>query len=53
LDSFQDDLSYCLHPLIGFDCIEVEHGGRLTAMGGMGPLVIVESDPASDSGLGL
>jgi hypothetical protein len=53
LDSLRDDLSYCLHLLIGFDCIEVDHGGRLTAMGGMGPLVVVEGDPASDASPGL
>jgi hypothetical protein len=48
LDSFRAELSYCLHLLIGLGCLEVDHGGRLTAMGGMGPLVVVEGDPASD-----
>jgi hypothetical protein len=33
--------------------IEVDHGGRLTAMGGMGPLVVVKSDPSPDASLGL
>ena len=27
------DLSYCLHLLIGVDGVEVDHGGRLSAMG--------------------
>jgi hypothetical protein len=43
----------CLHLLIGFDYGEVDHGGRLTAMGGVWPLVIVEGDPATDACLGL
>jgi hypothetical protein len=42
LDRFPDSLSYGLHLLIGFNCIEVNHGGRLVAMGGVGPLVVVE-----------
>jgi hypothetical protein len=46
LDSFPDDLSYCLHLLVGFDVVEVDHGGRLTDRGGVGPLVVVEGDPA-------
>jgi putative addiction module killer protein len=40
LDSFRDDLSYFLPLLVGFDLVEVDHGGRLSAMGGMGPLVV-------------
>jgi hypothetical protein len=42
-----------MHLLIDLDCIEVNHGGRLTAMGGMGPLVVVEGDKASDTCSGL
>jgi len=53
LDRFPGDLSYCLHLLIGLGCVKVDHGGRLTAMGGMGPLVIVKGDPASDASLCL
>ena len=53
LDSFRDDLGYCLRLLIGFNAVEVDHGGRLTAMGGVGPQVVVEGDPASDTGVGL
>jgi hypothetical protein len=41
LDSFRDDLSYSLPLLVGFDLVEVDHGGRLSAMGGVGPLVVV------------
>jgi len=53
LDRFRGDLSDVLHLLIGLGCVEVDHGGRLTAMGGMGPLVAVEGDPASDASPGL
>jgi len=53
LDRFPADLSYCLHLLIGLGCVEVDHGGRLTAMGGVGPLVVVKGDPASDASSGL
>jgi hypothetical protein len=53
LDRFLADLSYCLHLLIGFDCLEVDHGGRLSAMGGVRPLVVVEGDPAPDTCLDL
>jgi hypothetical protein len=42
LDRFPDELSYCLHLLIGFDGVEVDHGGRLTAIGGVWPLVVLE-----------
>jgi hypothetical protein len=48
-----DNGYYCLHLLIGLGCVEVDHVGRLTAMGGMGPLVVVECDPASDASPGL
>jgi hypothetical protein len=53
LDRFPVELSYCLRLLIGLGCVEVDYGGRLTAMGGVGPLVVVEGDPASDASLGL
>ena len=49
LDSFPGCLSYCLHLLIGFDCIEVGHGGRLAAMGSVRALLVVEGDPAPDA----
>jgi len=49
LDSFPADLSYRLHLLIGFDAVEADHGGRLPAMGGVRPLVVVEGDPAPDA----
>jgi hypothetical protein len=53
LDRFPAELSYCLHLLIGLGCVKVDYGGRLTAMGGMGPLVVVEGDPAAYACLGL
>jgi hypothetical protein len=53
LDRFPADLSYCLHLLIGLGCVEVDHGGRLTAMGGVGPQMVLEGDPAPDTGFGL
>jgi hypothetical protein len=53
LDSFRVDLSYCLHLLIGFDVVEVDHVGWLTAVGGMWALLVVEGDPASDASPGL
>jgi hypothetical protein len=49
LDSFPGELSYCLHLLIGFYCIEVDHSGWWPAMGGVGLQVIVECDPAADT----
>ena len=49
MDSFQCDLSYCLHLLVGLDSIEVDHGGRLSTMGGVRALVVVEGDPAPDA----
>src|SRR5699024_6670706 len=42
LDRFPARLSYCLRLLIGFNAVDVGHGRRLSAMGGMRPLVIVE-----------
>ena len=50
---FPDDLGYCLNLLSGFNAVEVDHGGRFPAMGGVGPQVIVVGDPAADAGLGL
>ena len=53
MDSFRGNLSYSLPLLVGFDLVEVDHGGRLSAMGGVGPLVVVEGDPSANAGLGL
>jgi hypothetical protein len=53
LDRFRADLSYGLDLLIGFNAVEVDHGGRLSAMGGMGPQMVVKGDPSSDASLGL
>jgi len=39
--------------LLGFDPVEGGHGGWLPAIGGMGPLVVVEGDPLADARLGL
>ena len=39
------EVGYCLHLLIGFDCVEVAHGGRLPAMGGVGPQVMFRVSP--------
>ena len=39
---FRVSLSYCLRLLISFDAVEVDHGGRLPAMGGVRSLVVVE-----------
>lgn len=38
---------------VGFNLVEVNHGGRLSAMGGVGPLVVVEVDPHVNAGHGL
>lgn len=53
MDRSSADLSYCLHLLIGLGCGEVDHGGRLSAMGSVWAMVGVESDPAPDTGLRL
>ncbi len=53
LGSFQADLSYCLRLLIDFDTVEVDRSGRLPAMGGVGPSVIVEDHPSTDGRLCL
>jgi len=37
--------------LVSFDLVEVDHGGRLSAMGGVGPLVIVEGSPSANARL--
>ena len=42
-------MPYCLHLLISLGCFEVDHGGRLTAMGGVRPLMVIEGNPASDA----
>jgi hypothetical protein len=49
LDRFPGDPSYRLHLLIGVDVVEVDHGGRLTAMGGVWAMVAAEGDPAADA----
>lgn len=46
-------MSYGLHLLVGLCCVAVDNAGRLSAMGGVGPLVVVEGDPAPDASLGL
>ena len=46
---FPADLSYCLHLLIGLGFGEVDLGGRLTAMGSVSAMVVVEGDPAPDA----
>lgn len=53
MDSFPAELSYSLHLLIGFDGVEVDHGGRLTAMSSVCAMVVVEGDPTPDASLGL
>ena len=53
MDSFRDDLSYSLPLLVGFDLVEVDHGGWLSPMGGVGPPVVVECDPLAHLGLRL
>ena len=53
MNSFRDDLSYSLPLLVGFDPVDVDHGGWLSAMGGMWPPVVVEGDPSANPGLGL
>ena len=50
VDSFSGCLSYCLHLRMGFDAVEVDHGGRLTAMGSVRAMVVVEGDPPPDAG---
>jgi hypothetical protein len=40
LDRFPACLSYCLHLLNGFNAVEVNHGGQLTAMGSVGDWVL-------------
>jgi hypothetical protein len=53
LDRYPGDLSYSLHLLVGLGCVEVDYGGRLSAMGSVRALVVVEGDPAPDASLGL
>ena len=40
-----------LHLLIGFDCVKVKNGMRLTTLGGVGPLLVVKGAPAADPGI--
>ncbi len=49
LDRFLACLSYCLHLLIGFNAVKVNHGRRLTATGSVRALVVVKSDPMPDA----
>jgi hypothetical protein len=50
MDSFPASLSYCLHLLIGFHGIEVDHGGRLTAIGSVrATLIAPEPHPTMRS----
>lgn len=51
LGGFPTDSGYCLHLLIGLVCIEVDHGGRLSATGGVRAKVVVASDPAPDAAM--
>lgn len=53
MDSFQEDLSYFLFLLVGFDLVEVDYGGWLFVMGGVGLLVVVEGDLLVNVGFGL
>lgn len=53
MDGFLDDLSYSLPLLVGFDLVELDQGGRLSAMGGVGPLVIVKGNPSANASLGM
>jgi hypothetical protein len=53
MDRCPGDLSDCLDLRIGFDCVEADHGGRMSAMGGARPQVVAEGDPAPGGGLGL
>ena len=40
LDRYPAELSYCLNLMVGFEDVEVDHCGRLTAMGGVWPRVM-------------
>jgi choline dehydrogenase len=44
LDRFPADSSCCLRLLIGFDGVEADHGEQLSAVGGVGPQVVVEGN---------
>jgi hypothetical protein len=45
-DKFPNSLRHCPNLLIGFHCIKVDHGGRLTAMGSLrATLIAPESHP--------
>lgn len=46
LNRFPTGLSYRLHLLISSDCVEVNHGGRLSAIGSLRALAVVEGDQA-------
>lgn len=53
LDSIGCDSSYSPPLLVGFDLIEVEHGGRLSPMVGVGPMMVAEGDPSANACLCL
>ena len=53
LDSLADQASCWLHLLIGFDCGEADHGGRLSAMVCTGAGTVAEGDRAPDARHGL
>ena len=51
IGSVPGDLSHCLHLPVSFDDFDVDHGGRLSAMGCVGPLAVVKGDLAFNTGL--
>ncbi len=53
MDKFPGSLSYGLHLIIGFVCVEVDRRGRLFALGSAWSMVVLESGPAPDVGLSL
>lgn len=53
MDSSRGDLNYSLPLLVGFNLVEVDHGGQLSAIGGVGTLMVVEGDPSASPGLRL
>ncbi len=53
MDSFRRKLRCSLPLLVGFGLGEVDHGGRLSAVGGVRSLTIVKGDPFCNAGFGL
>lgn len=45
MDSFQGHLGYSMPLPVCFDLVEVDYGGRLPTMGGVGQLVVVKAAP--------